>query len=278
MDEAAALARPAGCGSRTGRRSSATSSPGTRSSPAPSGTSTGLSWPEGIRYEDQPTTTRAFMAGTFDVAAPTSSTTGASATTAPRSPSSAPRSATSPTAGRPSGCRSPRSRAGGDPAVSRMFVDRVLAGDLWRYFLEIPGASRRVVDVAARRGAGVLGRAVAGAQRAAARAPALRLAGRAGPALGRRRADDVGRDSAPARRLRSATARADTSTYRAMCSICRRSTRPRSRCGTTRSADAHRIRHPGAPGQPAARSEQALLVRKSAPRPRASRGRRRSGR
>ena len=29
----------------------------------------GLSWPEGIRYEDQPTTTRAFLAGTFDVAA-----------------------------------------------------------------------------------------------------------------------------------------------------------------------------------------------------------------
>ena len=27
----------------------------------------GLEWPEGVRYEDQPTTTRAFLAGTFDV-------------------------------------------------------------------------------------------------------------------------------------------------------------------------------------------------------------------
>ncbi len=29
----------------------------------------GLSWPEGVRYEDQPTTTRAYLAGTFDVLA-----------------------------------------------------------------------------------------------------------------------------------------------------------------------------------------------------------------
>ena len=29
--------------------------------------SAGLSWPEGIRYEDQPTTTRAYLAGRFDV-------------------------------------------------------------------------------------------------------------------------------------------------------------------------------------------------------------------
>ena len=28
---------------------------------------TGLDWPEGVRYEDQPTTTCAFMSGTFDV-------------------------------------------------------------------------------------------------------------------------------------------------------------------------------------------------------------------
>jgi CDP-glycerol glycerophosphotransferase len=27
----------------------------------------GLEWPEGVRYEDQPTTTRAFLTGTFDV-------------------------------------------------------------------------------------------------------------------------------------------------------------------------------------------------------------------
>ena len=29
--------------------------------------SAGLSWPERVRYEDQPTTTRAYLAGTFDV-------------------------------------------------------------------------------------------------------------------------------------------------------------------------------------------------------------------
>ena len=28
----------------------------------------------------------------------------------------------------------------GSPQVQEMFVDRVLAGDMWRYFIEIPGA------------------------------------------------------------------------------------------------------------------------------------------
>ena len=53
--------------SQTAPRSSATSSPGTRCSARSFWDAAGLAWPEGIRYEDQPTTTRAFLAGTFDV-------------------------------------------------------------------------------------------------------------------------------------------------------------------------------------------------------------------
>ena len=49
--------------SRTGPRCSATSSRGTRCSAGRGGTRAGLSWPEGVRYEDQPTTTRAFLDG-----------------------------------------------------------------------------------------------------------------------------------------------------------------------------------------------------------------------
>ena len=181
----------------------------------------------------------------------TSSTTGASATTAPRSPSSAHRSATSRTDSRPSGCRTRRSTGRG--RGRRVRVRRPGAGR--RPVALLPGDPPRVgrvVGVAPRRGAGVLGAAVAGAQRTAARAPAVRLAGRAGPASGGRVPDGVVRDPAPARHHRSATARADTSTYRARCSICRRSTRPRSRCGTTRSLTPP-VSTPGAPAQPAAR-------------------------
>ena len=49
------------------RRSWATCSPGTSCSGATFWESAGLAWPEGIRYEDQPTTTRAYLAGRFDV-------------------------------------------------------------------------------------------------------------------------------------------------------------------------------------------------------------------
>ena len=61
-----------------------------------------------------------------------------------------------------------------DPGTSAYFVDRVLAGDLHRYFVEIPGASdewwRLLVDGDPR----PVGRAFAGAQRPPARAPARR--------------------------------------------------------------------------------------------------------
>ena len=73
-----------------------------------------------------------------------------------------------------------------DPGTSAYFVDRVLAGDLHRYFVEIPGRVRRVVAAAGRRDPRPVGRAFAGAQRPPARAPPRRLAGRAGPPRRRR--------------------------------------------------------------------------------------------
>ncbi len=98
----------------------------------------GLSWPEGVRYEDQPTTTRAYLAGRFDVldevvyhwrirAEGTSIT------------SSARPSPTSRTVVRRSGTRGPRSAPTGWGATSAVYLDRVLAGDLHRYFVEVPG-------------------------------------------------------------------------------------------------------------------------------------------
>jgi glycosyltransferase involved in cell wall biosynthesis len=100
----------------------------------------GLAWPEGVRYEDQPTTTRAFMSGTFDVLPNIvyhwrirddgSSITQQRASVADLTD----RWATKRMA-------YADVRAGGDAGVEAVFVDRVLAGDLWRYFLEIPGAS-----------------------------------------------------------------------------------------------------------------------------------------
>lgn len=101
---------------------------------------TGLDWPEGVRYEDQPTTTRAFMSGTFDVL-PTvvyhwrirddgSSITQQRASVADLTDRWTTKQMSLAYV-----------RAAGDAGVEAVFVDRVLAGDLWRYFLEIPGAS-----------------------------------------------------------------------------------------------------------------------------------------
>lgn len=98
---------------------------------------TGLSWPEGIRYEDQPTTTRAFMAGTFDVLPDVVyhwriRDDGSSITQQ--------RGSLRDLADRWETKRMAYAavRAGHDTSVESVFVDRVLAGDLWRYFLEIP--------------------------------------------------------------------------------------------------------------------------------------------
>jgi glycosyltransferase involved in cell wall biosynthesis len=99
-----------------------------------------LSWPEGIRYEDQPTTTRAFMAGTFDVLPDLVyhwriRDDGTSITQQ--------RSSVRDLTDRWETKRMSYAavHSSDDAAVERVFVDRVLAGDLWRYFLEIPGSS-----------------------------------------------------------------------------------------------------------------------------------------
>lgn len=99
--------------------------------------SAGLSWPEGTRYEDQPATTEAYLTGTFDVVPEivyhwhirddgTSITQQRSSLDDLRDRIATKRSSLDAV------------RAHGDPCVERIFLDRVLAGDLHRYFVEIP--------------------------------------------------------------------------------------------------------------------------------------------
>ena len=100
----------------------------------------GLEWPEGVRYEDQPTTTRAYLAGVFDVLPEVvyhwrirqdgSSITQQRASVADLSD----RLLTKRMA-------LDAVQEYDDPATSAYFVDRVMAGDLHRYFVEIPDAS-----------------------------------------------------------------------------------------------------------------------------------------
>ena len=99
--------------------------------------SAGLAWPEGVRYEDQPTTTRAFLAGTFDVLPEVVyhwriRTDGTSITQQ--------RIALDDLRDRWETKRQSLAsvRRHGDEAVTDVFVDRVLAGDMWRYFVLIP--------------------------------------------------------------------------------------------------------------------------------------------
>ncbi len=98
----------------------------------------GLAWPEGVRYEDQPTTTRAYLLGRFDVVPDVvyhwRIRDDGSSITQQRSSLTdlADRIAT-----KRMSLASVRELAG--PGVEQVFVDRVMAGDLWRYFLEIPG-------------------------------------------------------------------------------------------------------------------------------------------
>ena len=100
----------------------------------------GLAWAEGVRYEDQPTTTEAYLRGRFDVVPDvvyhwrirddgTSITQQRSSLTDLRDRVATKRMALASV------------RALGGAEVERVFVDRVMAGDLWRYFLEIPGCS-----------------------------------------------------------------------------------------------------------------------------------------
>ncbi len=100
----------------------------------------GLEWPEGVRYEDQPTTTRAYLAGTFDVIPDVvyhwrirgdgSSITQQRASVADLSD----RLLTKRMA-------LDAVQEYDDEETSAYFVDRVMAGDLHRYFVEIPDAS-----------------------------------------------------------------------------------------------------------------------------------------
>ena len=100
----------------------------------------GLEWPEGVRYEDQPTTTRAYLAGTFDVVPDVVyhwriRHDGTSITQQ--------RASVTDLADRLLTKRMSLDAVQeyDDPATSAYFVDRVMAGDLHRYFVEIPEAS-----------------------------------------------------------------------------------------------------------------------------------------
>ena len=97
---------------------------------------TALTWPTGVRYEDQPTTTRAFLAGSFDVLPEIvyhwRIRSGSITQT---------RSSMQDLQDRWDTKRMSLAsvRAHGSQHVEQIFVDRVLAGDLWRYFLLVPG-------------------------------------------------------------------------------------------------------------------------------------------
>jgi glycosyltransferase involved in cell wall biosynthesis len=105
----------------------------------------GLSWPEGIRYEDQPTSTQAFLAARgfavledvvyhWRIRADGSSITQQRASVRDL----ADRLETKRLSLASVDAYLARS---GDPHVREVFLDRVLAGDLHRYFVEIPGCS-----------------------------------------------------------------------------------------------------------------------------------------
>jgi len=105
-----------------------------------------LAWPEGVRYEDQPTTTRAFLeANTIDVLADVvyhwrirgdgSSITQQRASLRDLEDRFATkRMALATVDAYVADSADPRATE-----LHRVFVDRVLAGDLHRYFLEVPG-------------------------------------------------------------------------------------------------------------------------------------------
>ena len=157
-----------------------------------SGTRAGLSWPEGVRYEDQPTTTRAFLGPAGSTCSPESSTTGGSAD---GSSITQQRSSLQDLADRWETKRTALAlgaRTTASAEVESVFLDRVLAGDLHRYFAEFPGAAdewwrllrRGVLDLWGRRSLVHSGLPPV--------APAGRLAGRAGPPRRRHRTHGVG--------------------------------------------------------------------------------------
>jgi CDP-glycerol glycerophosphotransferase len=103
--------------------------------------SAGLSWPEGVRYEDQPTTTRAYLGGRFDVLAEhvyhwRIRDDGSSITQQ--------RASIDDLSDRWKTKKMSLAAVNASPdaeAIRPIFLDRVLAGDLHRYFTLIPGCS-----------------------------------------------------------------------------------------------------------------------------------------
>lgn len=100
----------------------------------------GLSWPERVRYEDQPTTTAAYLAAERIAVLPEvvyrwrvredgSSITQQRASLADLADRWATKRMTAASVA-----------AYGDPEVSRVLRERVLPGDLWQYFRQIEGA------------------------------------------------------------------------------------------------------------------------------------------
>lgn len=102
--------------------------------------SAGLTWPEGVRYQDQPTVTAAYLRGRFDVLpdivyrrrvrAKGTSLTRQGGSLADLADRLATKRMSWETV-----------RAEGSPEVQAVFHDRVLPGDLWNYFVAIPGCS-----------------------------------------------------------------------------------------------------------------------------------------
>lgn len=101
--------------------------------------SAALSWPEGVRYEDQPTTTLAYLRGRFDVIPDVvyhwRIRENATSITQQRSTVADLRDRI---VTKRMSLESVREYA--DDDTCEVFLDRVLAGDMWRYFTEIPGA------------------------------------------------------------------------------------------------------------------------------------------
>ena len=114
--------------------------------------SAGLSWPERIRYEDQPTTTRAYLAGTFDVLdEPVYHwRIRADGTSITQQRASVPDLVDRWETKRMTLASVVEH---GDPEVTSYVVDRVLAGDLLALLPADPRRERRVVAAAAGRGA-----------------------------------------------------------------------------------------------------------------------------
>ena len=104
-------------------------------------TDAGLSWPEGVRYEDQPTTTQAYLSGRFDVLSDhvyhwRVRDDGSSITQQ--------RASIDDLRDRWATKRMSLAAVEASPdaeAIRPVFLDRVLAGDLHRYFVAIPGSS-----------------------------------------------------------------------------------------------------------------------------------------